>query len=45
MNNHRFPTFKIKLLCKYEAKKLSLGVFGMLKCIVTFSYGKYLRLS
>ena len=29
---------------KYGNKKLSLGVFGILKCSVTFSYNKYLKL-
>ena len=34
-------TFKMKQLWKYGAKKVSLGVFEMPKCIVTLSYKKF----
>ena len=45
VSQKNLPTFKMKKLCKYEAEKLSLDVFGMLKCIEVFSYNKYLNLS
>ena len=41
----KLPPFKMKELWKYGVKKLSIGVFEMLKCIVTFTYDKYLKLS
>ena len=45
VSQKKLPTFRTKYLWKYEAKKVSTGVFEKLKCIVTFLYTEYLKFS